>query len=232
MIARFPATAPVGEKRKAGPDHPDIYTYSQAQQALGGGGGPSLPSMYQGLESNQAPAWYVQRERDAGLSAIAGAMAASAAVTVGEDGVPVKKKAKVNRMAAGKRWTDSTLEDWDKKDFRIFCGDLGNEVSDEGLARAFSHYPSLQKARVVRETKSGKSKGYGFVSFTDSADFMKAMREMNGKYVGNRPVKLRKSNWKDRDAGKVKAKEKAKAAASHLGDSLSLYASKGVAKFS
>jgi hypothetical protein len=41
-------------------------------------------------------------------------MAASAAVTVGEDGVPVKKKAKVNRMAAGKRWTDSTLEDWDK----------------------------------------------------------------------------------------------------------------------
>ena len=84
----------------------------------------------------------------------------------------------------------------------------------------------------MREGKTGKSKGYGFVSFKDPADFMKALREMNGKYVGNRPVKLRKSTWKDRDAGKVKKREKAKAKDSHLGDSLSLYASKGVAKFS
>ena len=33
-----------------------------------------------------------------------------------------------------------------------------------------------------------------------------------GKYVGNRPVKLRASTWKDRDAGVVKKKEKNKMA--------------------
>ena len=27
---------------------------------------------------------------------------------------------------------------------------------------------------------------------------MRAIREMDGKYVGNRPIKLRKSQWKDR----------------------------------
>lgn len=66
-------------------------------------------------------------------------------------------------------------------DFRIFVGDLGNEVTDDALTRAFAKYPSFQKAKVIREKKTNKTKGYGFVSFKDSGDFIKAMREMNGK---------------------------------------------------
>ncbi|KAI8614497.1 hypothetical protein BC830DRAFT_1065460, partial [Chytriomyces sp. MP71] len=84
--------------------------------------------------------------------------------------------------------------------FRIFCGDLGNEVSDELLTRTFSKYPSFIKARVIRDKKTTKSKGYGFVSFKDPNDFVAALREMDGKYVGNRPIKLRKSTWDDRNA--------------------------------
>jgi len=68
-------------------------------------------------------------------------------------------------------------------DFRLFCGDLGNEVMDETLARAFSKYPSFVKAKVVRDKRTNKTKGFGFVSFKDPNDFMKAMREMNGKVV-------------------------------------------------
>lgn len=66
-------------------------------------------------------------------------------------------------------------------DFRMFCGDLGNEVTDETLVRAFNRYPSFVKARVVRDKKTNKTKGYGFASFRDPNDFVKAMREMNGK---------------------------------------------------
>lgn len=65
-------------------------------------------------------------------------------------------------------------------DFRIFVGDLGNEVSDDALLRAFSKYPSLLRARVVRDRKTKKTKGFGFVSFKDPQDYLKAMREMNG----------------------------------------------------
>lgn len=57
------------------------------------------------------------------------------------------------------------LAEWDPNDFRIFCGDLGNEVSDELLAKAFRKYPSFQKAKVVRDSRTNKSKGFGFVSF-------------------------------------------------------------------
>lgn len=66
-------------------------------------------------------------------------------------------------------------------DFRLFCGDLGNEVNDDVLTRAFNKYPSFQKARVVRDKRSGKTRGFGFVSFKDSQDYIRAMREMNGK---------------------------------------------------
>jgi hypothetical protein len=39
---------------------------------------------------------------------------------------------------------------------------------------------------------------------------MSALREMNLKYIGSRPVKLRKSDWKDRNVNEVKKKEKKK----------------------
>lgn len=63
----------------------------------------------------------------------------------------------------------------------MFCGDLGNEVTDEILTRTFAKYPSLLRAKVVRDKKTNKSKGYGFLSFKDPNDFVKAMKEMNGK---------------------------------------------------
>lgn len=126
---------------------------------------------------------------------------------------PNKKKSKkktVLRVAGGVVWEDETLLDWEVNDFRIFVGDLGNEVSDDALLRAFSRYPSLLKAKVVRDKKTKKTKGFGFVSFKDPQDYLKAMREMNGKYVGNRPIKLRKSSWKERNINLAKKKEKEK----------------------
>uniref|UniRef100_A0A0K0DLR0 RNA-binding protein 42 n=1 Tax=Angiostrongylus cantonensis TaxID=6313 RepID=A0A0K0DLR0_ANGCA len=127
-----------------------------------------------------------------------------------KDSKPSKPK-KYLRAGGGQVWEDPSLAEWDKNDFRIFCGDLGNEVSDELLAKAFRKYPSFQKAKVVRDSRSNKSKGYGFVSFTESDDYVRAMREMDGKYVGNRPIKLRKSNWKERNLDVVKKKQKQKA---------------------
>lgn len=121
-----------------------------------------------------------------------------------------KKPKKIIRTAAGETWEDPSLEEWEKDDFRIFCGDLGNEVTDEVLARAFSRYPSFLKSKVVRDKRTNKTKGYGFVSFKDPNDFVQAMREMNGKYVGNRPIKLRKSSWRDRNIEIVRKKDKEK----------------------
>lgn len=33
-------------------------------------------------------------------------------------------------------------------DYRLFCGDLGNEVNDDVLSKAFSRFPTFNMARV------------------------------------------------------------------------------------
>ena len=65
----------------------------------------------------------------------------------------------------------------------------------------------LYKTRIVISVVSFS---YGFVSFKDPTDFTRAIKELNGKYVGSRPIKLSKSSWKDRNVDQVKAKQKEK----------------------
>ncbi|EAU84826.2 hypothetical protein CC1G_00345 [Coprinopsis cinerea okayama7 len=120
------------------------------------------------------------------------------------------KRTTVLRKGGGKVWEDQTLLEWNPSWFRLFVGDLSNDVSDDVLANAFNKYPSFTKARVIRDRLSQKAK-YGFVAFSDPEDFLKAWKEMDGeyirptiqrtltnyntgKYVGNRPVKLKKAD--------------------------------------
>ncbi|EXJ89181.1 hypothetical protein A1O3_02245 [Capronia epimyces CBS 606.96] len=99
----------------------------------------------------------------------------------------------VHRSGGGTTWTDQTLLEWDPAHFRIFVGNLAGEVTDESLLKAFSQYPSVQKARVIRDKRTTKSKGYGFVSFANGDDYFRAAREQNGKYVGSHPIVVKKA---------------------------------------
>lgn len=99
----------------------------------------------------------------------------------------------VVRTGGGTKWTDDSLLEWDPAHFRLFVGNLAGEVTDESLYKAFSRWPSIQKARVIRDKRTTKSKGFGFVSFSDGDDFFQAARDMQGKYIGSHPVLLSKS---------------------------------------
>ena len=112
-----------------------------------------------------------------------------AAVVNGADG----KQKTVVRSGGGQTWQDPTLLEWDPAHFRLFVGNLAGEVTDESLLKAFSKFNSVQKARVVRDKRTTKSKGFGFVSFGDGEEYFQAARDMQGKYIGSHPVLLRKS---------------------------------------
>ena len=102
-------------------------------------------------------------------------------------------------------------------------GDLGKEVSDDVLTRAFMKFPGFQKAKVVKNGHTGETKGYGFASFATLATMVTAIKEQDGKYIGNRPCKLKKSTWQTREAGvavlpptkRLKTKAKDLTSASH-----------------
>lgn len=112
-----------------------------------------------------------------------------ATVVTGSDG----KQKTVVRSGGGQTWQDPSLLEWDPAHFRLFVGNLAGEVTDDTLLKAFSKYPSVQRARVVRDKRTTKSKGYGFVSFIDGEEYFRAARDMQGKYIGSHPVLLRKS---------------------------------------
>ncbi|KJZ72641.1 hypothetical protein HIM_08000 [Hirsutella minnesotensis 3608] len=117
------------------------------------------------------------------------------------------KKKTVVRQGGGKKWTDETLLEWDPSHLRLFVGNLAGETTDESLLKAFSRWKSVQKARVIRDKRTTKSKGYGFVSFSDADDFFQAAKEMNGKYIQSHPVVVRKANT---EIKVTNAKEKGK----------------------
>lgn len=69
-------------------------------------------------------------------------------------------------------------------DFRLFVGNLGREVTDNMLAVPFMQYPSFIKARVVKNRETSMSRGcYGFVSYGNSVDYLRAIKELHGMYL-------------------------------------------------
>ena len=124
---------------------------------------------------------------DMGLAASSDTGVAS--VVSGADG----KQKTVVRSGGGQTWQDTSLLEWDPAHFRLFIGNLAGEVTDESLLKAFARFTSVQKARVVRDKRTTKSKGYGFVSFSNGDDYFQAARDMQGKYIGSHPVLIKRS---------------------------------------
>jgi RNA recognition motif-containing protein len=103
------------------------------------------------------------------------------------------------RSAAGETWSDPTLAQWPEKDFRLFVGNLAKDLKQNHLEQAFSKYPSFHMARIMYDKATGKSRGYGFVSLLDPKDCARAIREMDQSWLGSRPLKVKLSEWKDRE---------------------------------
>ncbi|XP_031260264.1 oligouridylate-binding protein 1-like isoform X2 [Pistacia vera] len=74
----------------------------------------------------------------------------------------------------------------------IFVGDLSPEVTDATLFACFSVYPSCSDARVMWDQKSGRSRGFGFVSFRNQQEAQSAINDLTGKWLGSRQIRC---NW-------------------------------------
>ncbi|CAJ1882333.1 unnamed protein product [Sphenostylis stenocarpa] len=73
---------------------------------------------------------------------------------------------------------------------KIYCGNLGWGVTSQSLREAFAEQPGVLGAKVVYERDSGRSRGFGFVSFTTAESAEAALDFMNGVEVQGRPLRL------------------------------------------
>lgn len=72
----------------------------------------------------------------------------------------------------------------------LFIGSLAYATNDEGLKAFFEQIGEVASARVITDRDSGRSKGFGFVEFTDEVNNQKAVDQLNGKELDGREISV------------------------------------------
>ncbi len=73
---------------------------------------------------------------------------------------------------------------------KLFVGNLSWGVDRDSLYQAFEGFGEIEDARVITDRDTGRSRGFGFVTFVDGDAGTKAMEEMNGKDIDGRPLRV------------------------------------------
>ena len=71
---------------------------------------------------------------------------------------------------------------------KLFVGSLPWAVTSDKLKEVFSQFGDVTEAVVIADKFSGRSKGFGFVTFANDADAAKAVDGMNGKDLDGREI--------------------------------------------
>eukprot|EP00921_Rhytidocystis_pertsovi_P005744 GHVQ01009868.1.p1 GENE.GHVQ01009868.1~~GHVQ01009868.1.p1 ORF type:complete len:434 (-),score=80.83 GHVQ01009868.1:3139-4440(-) len=79
------------------------------------------------------------------------------------------------KLASDSTGTDSTGSGSTGGRSKLFVRNLSDDTSDSRLQAEFSSFGAISEAVVVKDASSGKSKGYGFVTFSSSDDAGKAL---------------------------------------------------------
>jgi len=73
---------------------------------------------------------------------------------------------------------------------KLFVGGLNWKTSDEGLRQAFERFGEIVEAKVISDRETGRSRGFGFVTFAEDAAAAQAIEEMNGSQLEGRRIQV------------------------------------------
>ena len=73
---------------------------------------------------------------------------------------------------------------------KLFVGGLSWGTNDDGLRQAFERFGELTEVKVVLDRDTGRSRGFGFVTFAEPDDADKAVAEMNGTELDGRSIRV------------------------------------------
>jgi cold-inducible RNA-binding protein len=64
---------------------------------------------------------------------------------------------------------------------RIYVGNLSFEVTEEDLRLAFEPFGQVESATIIKDWRSGRSKGFGFVEMPSNAEGQSTIDDLNDK---------------------------------------------------
>ncbi len=71
---------------------------------------------------------------------------------------------------------------------KLYVGGLSWDTDESSLREAFERFGEIEEATIVKDRNTDKSRGFGFVTFTESGAAAKAVQEMNGSDLDGRTL--------------------------------------------
>ena len=84
---------------------------------------------------------------------------------------------------------------------KLFVGSLSWDTNEEGLRNAFDGHGAISEAVVISDRDTGRSRGFGFVTFEDDEAADKAVAALNGTELDGRTIKVDVAQAKQRSSG-------------------------------
>jgi cold-inducible RNA-binding protein len=79
---------------------------------------------------------------------------------------------------------------------KLFVGGLSWDTTDDGLRQAFEQFGEITEAKVITDRESGRSRGFGFVSYATDESAASAISAMNGAQLDGRAIKVNEAEDK------------------------------------
>ncbi|GJD06576.1 Glycine-rich RNA-binding protein RZ1A [Galdieria sulphuraria] len=79
------------------------------------------------------------------------------------------------------------------EDNRVFVGGLPWSISEEDLKQVFSKYGEVVDARVVIDRETGRSRGFGFISYAESSSVDECIAALDGQDLQGRTIRVNKA---------------------------------------
>jgi len=84
---------------------------------------------------------------------------------------------------------------------KLFVGGLSWDTTDDALERAFGEFGAVSEAKVITDRETGRSRGFGFVTFANGADAATAMQKMDGSVLDGRTIRVNEANERPSGGG-------------------------------
>ena len=75
---------------------------------------------------------------------------------------------------------------------KLFVGGLSWDTTDDSLREAFASCGEITEAKVIKDRDTGRSRGFGFVTFTQDGMLLQRYPRWTGKLLTERSLRLTK----------------------------------------
>ena len=84
---------------------------------------------------------------------------------------------------------------------KLFVGGLSWDTTDDGLRQAFASYGEITEAKVITDRDTGRSRGFGFVTFSQDDNAKTAISKMDGTSLDGKTIKVNEAQEKSPRGG-------------------------------